>query len=49
MKAVGFSEALVPVYQITQHYIPEDHNFIVIKIKQCYESEFIYLADIRIR
>lgn len=27
-----FSDALVPVYQITQHHIAEDHNIIIIKI-----------------
>jgi len=34
MKAIVFSDALVPVYHITQHHIAEDHNIIIIKIQQ---------------
>jgi len=47
MKAIGFSHALLPVYQITQHHIAEDHNIFIIKIQQHCESQFIYLADNR--
>lgn len=47
MKAIGFPDALAPVYQITHHHIAEDHNIIIIKMQQYCESQFIYLADNR--
>jgi hypothetical protein len=29
MKVVGFSEMVVPIYQTTWHYSPEDFNFFI--------------------